>query len=301
MPPPGWDRVKKMFSDALGLAPQDRDVFLDRACGHDPGLRQEVAALLEADERHPSFLRDATVRPLAAVPTEFEAVAHELATEGSRPGDRIAAYRLIRRVAEGGMGEVWLAERADGQFEQRVAIKLLRPGLHQSAMLERFRHERQVLAQLAHPFIARLLDGGATDTGQPFLAMEYIAGIAIDQYCQEHDLDLRSRLRLFEQVCAAVQFAHGNLVVHRDLKPSNILVSADGTPKLLDFGIAKVVSPIAEIDPHLTVTGQRILTPRYASPEQVAGRPITTASDVYSLGVVLFELLTDRSPYELQD
>ncbi|NIR60341.1 MAG: serine/threonine protein kinase, partial [Gammaproteobacteria bacterium] len=193
------------------------------------------------------------------------------------------------------MGVVYLAERADGQFEQRVALKLIKRGIDTDEIIERFLQERQILARLDHPNIARLLDGGVTETGQPYFAMEYIAGVPLTAYCDEHRLDVEARLRLFEHVGEAVQYAHRNLIVHRDLKPSNILVTEDGTVKLLDFGIARLMDD--EAAPALTQTGMRVLSPAYAAPEQVAGEPVTTATDVYSLGVVLYELLTGHNPH----
>jgi serine/threonine protein kinase len=191
------------------------------------------------------------------------------------------------------MGEVYRAARADGQYEKQVAIKLVRGGYDSAAVLDRFRHERQILASLDHPNIARLLDGGTTDDGLPYLVMELIEGTRIDDYCDAHDLNVNQRLQLFLQVCSAVQYAHQRLVIHRDIKPGNILVTKEGLPKLLDFGIAKILDPAAGAE--ATIAGP--LTPEYASPEQIRGEPITTATDVYSLGVVLYQLLVGRSPY----
>jgi serine/threonine protein kinase len=198
------------------------------------------------------------------------------------------------------MGAVYLAARADDQFKKRVAVKLLRRGLDSEDILRRFRHERQILASLDHPNIARLLDGGMTDDGLPYFVMEYIEGTPLDRYCDERRLSTTERLKLFRQVCAAVYHAHQNLIVHRDLKPSNILVTKDGEPKLLDFGIAKLLNP--ELTAHTmapTATGIRLMTPNYASPEQIRGKNITTASDIYSLGVLLYHLLTGHHPYRL--
>lgn len=215
-----------------------------------------------------------------------------------RIGSRLGPYRLIELIGRGGMGEVYQAERADDHYRSRVAIKLVRVDHDASRVAWRFRSERQILAQLEHPNIARLIDGGATDDGVPYLVMELIAGQAIDVYCEERQLSITQRVRLFLQVCAAVSFAHQRLVVHRDLKPGNILVTADGTVKLLDFGIAKLIESEQATEPSdMTATHVRVMTMEYASPEQVRGDPITTASDVYSLGVVLYRLLTGRSPY----
>ena len=208
-------------------------------------------------------------------------------------GRRIGVYQIEAEIGHGGMGEVYRAVRADGQYKKEVAIKLVRGGYDTTAVLERFLHERQILASLDHPNIARLYDGGTTQEGLPFLVMELIEGTPIDQYCEEHELAVNERLKLFRQICAAVQFAHQRLVIHRDIKPSNILVTADGIPKLLDFGIAKILDPAAKAE----TTILRPMTPEYASPEQVRGETITTATDVYSLGVVLYRLLTGHSPY----
>ena len=212
---------------------------------------------------------------------------------------RIGPYRLVERLGVGGMGEVYRAARADAQFEQQVAIKLVRAGLHSQLVFERFRAERQILADLEHPGIARLLDGGVTAEGLPYLVMELVEGEPIDHYCESHQLPIPQRLRLFRQACAAVSYAHRHLVVHRDLKPTNILVSASGAVKLLDFGIAKLVQEGSSAAPagEPTVAGLLAVTPAYASPEQLQGLPVTTTSDVYSLGVILYQLLSGRSPY----
>jgi non-specific serine/threonine protein kinase/serine/threonine-protein kinase len=222
------------------------------------------------------------------------------ATEAPDPyvGKRIGRYRVVRQIGIGGMGAVYLAERADEEFRQQVAIKALRPGLEEGDILRRFLVERQTLAGLEHPNIVRLLDGGTTEDGRPYLVMDYVEGLPIDEYAQAHHLSVEARLELFRTVCAAVHYAHQNLVVHRDLKPSNIMVTADGVPKLLDFGIAKILTPEQpEKAAGLTQVGVRPMTPHYASPEQILGQPITTASDIYSLGVLLYRLLSGQHPY----
>ena len=214
-------------------------------------------------------------------------------------GGRIGRYRILRSLGMGGMGEVYLAERADLQFEQQVAIKIVRGGVLARSVQSRLKVERQILAQLDHPNIAHLLDGGELPDGAAYIVMEYVDGVPIDQYCDTQRLDIRARLRLFQIVCAAVHAAHQNLIVHRDLKPSNILVTAQGVPKLLDFGIAKLLDDQHALQHTLAVTHAdiRIMTPDHASPEQVRGQVITTASDVYVLGVVLYELLTGTRPF----
>ena len=222
------------------------------------------------------------------------------APEGSEAGRSVGSYRILSEVGHGGMGAVYLAVRDDDEFRKRVAIKLLRRGMATDDLVRRFRNERQILASIDHPHIAKLLDGGTTEEGFPYFLMEYVEGEPIDRYCDSHGLSVGERLELFRTVCAAVHFAHQNLVVHRDLKPGNILVTADGVVKLLDFGIAKLLRPELYSDrAGATRLEERLLTPEYASPEQARGEAITTASDVYSLGVLLYELLTGHLPYRL--
>jgi eukaryotic-like serine/threonine-protein kinase len=211
-----------------------------------------------------------------------------------QPGRRIGPYRVLREIGRGGMGSVYLAARADDAFQKLVAIKIIRRGLDTDDVLRRFRSERQILATLDDPNITRLLDGGTTDDGLPYFVMEYVEGEPIDQYCDARKLNITERLKLFQGVCAAVSYAHQNLVIHRDIKPGNVLVTKEGLPRLLDFGIAKLLAPGAG---HRTTTMLRPLTPEFASPEQVRGELVTTASDVYSLGVRLYQLLTGRRPY----
>jgi serine/threonine protein kinase len=287
MNPERWERVKQLVGDAMTLEARERESFVDRICQGDSELQREVRSLL-------SFHDQAGTDFLNGSPVDLEHGTS--ATQARAQRQRIGPYAITEEIGRGGMGEVYRAVRADGQYTKEVAIKLVQGG--SGALLERFRNERQILASLDHPNIARLHDGGSTDGGVPYLVMELIEGIRIDEYCEQHRLSVNERLRLFLQVCDAVQFAHQRLIIHRDLKPGNILVTADGVPKLLDFGIAKIV----EVEPEgsqgeSTLTLFRLLTPQYASPEQVRGEPITTASDVYSLAVVLYELLTGRSPY----
>ena len=282
-----FQRCEELFHAALALEGAAREAFLEEACATDRGLRAEVERLLSAHARAGDFIGSPAVAP----PATWAG-----AEEGA--GRRIGPYSIVRELGRGGMGAVYLAERADGQYQHRVALKLIKRGMDTEQVLARFRSERQILASLDHPNIARLLDGGSTDQGLPFFAMEYIEGEPIDTYAGRAGLSVEDRLRLFLQVCGAVAYAHQNLVIHRDIKPLNILVTSEGTPKLLDFGIAKVLHPGGEETS--TVTSMRLLTPEYASPEQVEGRHATTVSDVYALGVVLYELLTGRSPYRLR-
>lgn len=286
-----WNRVQALFEQALELDSYERGAFLKHACGEDLELYQEVLSLLEADIKPHSLLDGLAIEAID--------LPKELAIEGKRVGP----YRIVHQIGSGGMGAVFLAERVEGEFEQRVAIKLIKRGMGFEDILKRFRSERQILAGLQHPNIARLLDGGLTEDGLPYFTMEYVEGEPITEYCDKHKLTVELRLKLFQTVCSAVQYAHRNLVVHRDLKPSNILVAEDGTVKLLDFGIAKMLAPESGEGhpqfPTLTRTGARVLTPEYASPEQLRGDSVTTAADIYSLGVVLYELLTGQRPYQL--
>jgi serine/threonine-protein kinase len=293
-----WAEVERVLDGALALPTGDVAAFLDRECGEDAELRREVEQLLDSCRRAGDFLEQPAFGLAAALESE------RAARRAVPAGRRIGPYVVMGEAGHGGMGVVYLAERDDGQFRQRVALKVLPRGLESGHAIRRFLDERQILASLTHPGIARLLDGGVTDDELPYFAMEYVDGTSIDRYCNEHRLAIDARLRLFAAVCDAVQYAHQNLVVHRDLKPSNILVTTDGTVKLLDFGIAKLLSdgaPDVDSGSHgdLTRTGGRWLTPRYASPEQISGAPVTTVSDVYTLGVLLFELLTGHSPYRV--
>ncbi len=291
--PARWERVKTLVAEALERAPADRLAWLDAQYAGDGALRAEVESLLGAAAAAGTFLE----RPAAA------SVSTALDAEPPVPrlGQRIGPWRITGELGHGGMGEVYEAERDDGQFEQRAALKLVRRGLDAAPVLERFLAERRILATLDHPNIARLLDGGLTPDGQPWFAMERVQGEAIDDYCRARGVPLRERIALFVKVCNAVHFAHQRLVVHRDLKPANILVDASGEPKLLDFGIARLLEPGETGTSPPTRTALRAFTPEYASPEQVRGDPVTTASDVYALGVLLHELLTGRSPYRHRD
>jgi serine/threonine protein kinase/tetratricopeptide (TPR) repeat protein/TolB-like protein len=284
-----WDQVKELFTSALERDAAERSAFLRQACGDDVSLRNEIESLLSSFDDAPNFLED------SLTPSLLSAQSYAMA------GKRIGAYRILREIGCGGMAVVYLAERADEQYRKRVAIKMLHPGINKDEILRRFRNERQALATLDHPGIVKLLDGGSTEEGLPYLIMEYVEGVRIDEYCDTHKLSIPARLHLFNVVCLAVQYAHEKLVIHRDLKPSNILVTRDGVVRLLDFGIAKVLNSQLSPETTLTRAGWRAMTPEYASPEQVRGAPVTRTTDIYSLGVLLYELLTGHRPHRVGD
>jgi tetratricopeptide (TPR) repeat protein/tRNA A-37 threonylcarbamoyl transferase component Bud32 len=286
-----WRQVDELLDAALELAPDERRKLLDEVAKHAPELRREVESLLVCEEQADNFL-DA---PALAFSADFFDGANGA---DARAGQTIGRYRIIREIGRGGMGAVFLAERADGEFQQQAALKVVWRTFADAELTQRFRRERQILASLNHPHIARLLDGGVSADGEPFLVMEYVEGARIDDYCAAKNLSTAERLKLFIDVCEGVSYAHQNLIVHRDIKPSNILVTEGGAVKLLDFGIAKLIGP-DETDAADTVAGARAMTPEYASPEQLRGLHVTTATDVYSLGVLLYELLTGRRPYRL--
>jgi eukaryotic-like serine/threonine-protein kinase len=290
MTPERWQQVKTALEQAMALSGQARAVCLERLGDSDPSLRAEVESLLAADEGAGSRFMN-TPAPAAV------ALGDSL---GRFIGRRLGSYEILAQIGSGGMGEVYRAARVDQEYRQQVAIKLVRAGQESSFIANRLRAERQILASFAHPNIARLLDGGTTEERIPYLVMELIDGRPITEYCDEQRLDTSARLRLFTQVCSAVQYAHQRMVIHRDLKPSNILVTPDGVPKLLDFGIAKILEPGSMgVTADLTVNAFAILTPQYASPEQFTGGAVTAVSDVYSLGVILYELLTGVRPYSV--
>ncbi len=291
--PERWKRVESVLDAALELDPALRPDYLMTSCQGDLELRAEVERLLHSCARAEGLLA-------GAAPAAFGALLQSPGDEAI-PEGRIGPYRVLGVAGRGGMGVVYLAERADDQYRKRVALKLLRRGLDDPHLVRRFLEERQILAALDHPHIARLLDGGVTSDGLPWFALEYVEGEPIDRSCDRRRLPVEQRLRLFLAVCDAVQYAHRNLVVHRDLKPSNILVTPVGKVKLLDFGVAKLLAGGEAPDTTLTRAGWRAMTPEYASPEQVRGEPVTVASDVYSLGVVLYQLLAGQRPYRLRN
>jgi tetratricopeptide (TPR) repeat protein len=290
--PERWRRLQELFERAMPLDAAGREELLSAECADDPALKEQVLSLVLAsggDSGTLEYRVDAAIAGAARLP--------DLAA-----GTVVGRYRIVKLLGRGGMGAVYSAERADQQYQQVVALKVVSRGLLHGEIAGRFRAERQILARLAHPNIARLLDGGTTDDGAPYLVMEHVDGLRVDEYCEQHHLSTQGRLRLVQQVCAAVQYAHQNLIIHRDLKPSNILVTPDGVPKLLDFGIAKLLdTQNTGASSPVTRLADRILTPEHASPEQLRGEPVGTASDVYSLGVLLYQVLCGRLPFELGD
>jgi len=287
MAPERWQQLEDLFHAMLELPPERRAAALAAACGDDAELRAEVERLLHADGQASAFVGDAAA-----------GIQHIASTVLPESG-HIGPYRIVRELGRGGMGTVFLGERDDAQFTMRAAIKLIKRGMDSDAVLERFRHERQILAGLEHPNIARLLDGGTSSEGLPYFVMEYVDGLPVDEYCRTHRLSIDERLDVFLQICAAVTYAHQHLVVHRDIKPSNILVTSDRVPKLLDFGIARLVEASDEAPAVVTAFAAQAMTPQYASPEQLRGERVTTVSDVYALGVLLFELLAGERPYDV--
>lgn len=287
MPPERWENLQELFHQAMDLAPGEREAWLEQECGDDKALLNDALALIAGDSKASDTLHNV-----------IGDAARGIVEGGAKPNSRIGSYRVLRELGHGGMGRVVLAERDDDVYRQQVAIKLLRSSVLSDEAIRLFQAERQTLARLSHPNIAVLMDGGATDDGTPYVVMQYVDGKPLVDYAEENDLSIRERLQLFLKVCAAVSHAHRNLIVHRDVKPSNILVDSDGEPKLLDFGIAKMLeAPTAAAK----VTQAGLMTPAYASPEQVDGLPITVSTDVYSLGAVLFELLTGQPPFEMKN
>lgn len=284
-----WHSVKEIFLAALEKDTESRAAFLDENCADNKDLREEIESLLAAHEEIEDFIEEPAFQ------------TNELFSNDSNHIEKhFGHYKIIEEIGTGGMGAVFLAERADGEFSQKVAIKIIRQTIADSEIILRFKRERQILANLNHPNIAKLLDGGVSVSGEPFLAMEFIEGETITKFAEKQNLNLEERLKLFLKVCTAVSFAHRNLVVHRDLKPQNILVTAENEPKLLDFGLAKLLDENLLSETSQTQTAFRALTPAYASPEQLKGEPLTTASDIYSLGVIFYELLTNERPFHFE-
>jgi serine/threonine protein kinase len=287
-----YARLREIYLQANELPAGEQTALIGRVCGDDSELRSEVEKLLRLRRDADNFLETSALEAIQA--------ASRQAIADSSIGTIVGNYRLEREIGRGGMGRVYLASRADGAFEQRVAVKLIRRGMDSDAVLRRFHREQQILAGLEHPFIARLIDGGVTAAENlPYLVMEYVEGMSLDEFLRTNDLPLPARLKLFRQICQAIEYAHSRLIVHRDLKPSNILITKNGTPKLLDFGIAKILGQSS--DAGETQTGMFAFTPSYAAPEQVRGETLTTAADVYSLGVILYEMLTGARPYSLEN
>jgi serine/threonine protein kinase len=285
MTPERFRQIRNLFEAVVERPLDRRGTFLAEACAGDVDLQAEVERLLAA-HRH-----DTDLRAGPAIPPE---------NPQRLEGRRVGPYEILREIGQGGMGTVYLAVRADHAFRKQVALKIVRPEAGSQEVLRRFQQEREILATLDHPNIARLLDGGSTEQGLPYFVMEYVAGEPIDLYCDRHKLNVAARLELFRTVCAAVVYAHRTGIVHRDLKPGNILVTAEGTAKLLDFGIAKVLRPTEDETVYVTRSGLHLMTPEYASPEQVRGEAVTALSDVYSLGTILYELLTGHRPYRMR-
>src|SRR5215475_1485204 len=295
MTPERWQQVEEIFQTALDLPEDKRDSYLSEACCGDQTLRDEVVNLIAHHETG-----DPILDYLAPKAKQLESLPEE---KDPLIGRRVGAYRIEREIGRGGMGAVYEAVRADKEFSKRVAIKLVKRGMDTDFILRRFRKERQILAALDHPNIALLLDGGTTEDGLPYFVMEFIEGQPLYRYCDAHQLTITERLRLFLSICDAVQYAHQKQVVHRDIKPSNVFVTSAGGVKLLDFGIAKLLNPnlVGDVTHDPTATAMLMMTPEYASPEQVQGGPIRPTTDVYSLGVLLYELLTGHRPYRLSN
>jgi eukaryotic-like serine/threonine-protein kinase len=283
--PESWEQVKEIVARALEEREEDREAFVRQACAENAGLRAEVQSLLLNYDRADNLLENSPAANLLSF------------APSAMAGEKIGTYRILRKIGHGGMAAVYLGERDDQSYRKQVAIKMVKSGIDSEQVIRRFRNERQTLAALDHSHIVRLLDGGSTQDGSPYLVMEYVEGLPIDQYCDLNGLSINNRLRLFLEVCSAVQYAHERFVIHRDLKPANIMIAKGGVPRLLDFGIAKLLNPECYQVPVVTRTGLHPMTPEYASPEQIRGLDITIATDIYSLGVLLFELLTGHRPY----
>ncbi len=304
--PERWREIEEIFQSAVEMPPAERTSYVAERCADDDELRAEVVKLLESNDRAADFIESPIWTDSAFLNTSVKKdLSHSIDREINGTdrdnflGREIGVYRLTREIGRGGMGAVYLGERADGEFQQRVAIKLIKRGMDSDFIVRRFRHERQILASFEHPFIARLLDGGTTTEGVPYFVMELVEGETLYNYADGKGLDVKNRMKLFQKVCSALDYAHERKIIHRDIKPSNIIINQLGSPKLLDFGIAKILDPnlIHEsISP--TASMLRMMTPDYASPEQIEGGDVTPHSDIYSLGVLLYEFITGHKPYD---
>ena len=302
MSPERWQKIEEVFNHAADLKEAERSAFLEKECAGDLDLRSQVDELLRSVERSDQFIESPIwsdgLIDTSAKRDLIDSLELEEQDQTDETGRVIGSYRLKRELGRGGMGAVYLAERIDGEFEHTVAVKLIKRGMDSEFIIRRFRHERQILASFEHPFIARLIDGGTTGSGVPYFVMEYIEGDTLYHYSDRNELDINARLRLFVKICSALEYAHGKRIIHRDIKPGNIVVNKDGLPKLLDFGIAKVLDPdLIHESLNPTASMLRMMTPDYASPEQVKGIEVNQSSDIYSLGVLLYELLTGHRPH----
>jgi eukaryotic-like serine/threonine-protein kinase len=287
-----WDRVKSLFQQAIELSPEQRKFFLNEQCKDDPGLRKEIESLIESYSKSGGLLEI----------TSIQSDESESLNDSSDPfiGMTLGKYKVEKKIGDGGMAVVYSAVRIDEHFTRRVAIKFIKRGMDTEEIIKRFKIEQQTLAALNHPSIANIIDGGTSKNGLPYFVMELIEGEPINKYCKNKNLSVTEKLKLFRKVCSAIQYAHQNLVIHRDIKPVNIFVTSGGIPKLLDFGIAKLLNT-SDGQTSLTRTGLRLMTLEYASPEQLKGEQITTSTDIYSLGIVLYEILTDNFPYKFNN
>src|SRR6185369_2847764 len=303
-----WNEIESLFDLAIDMPPGERHALLSERCAGQPELRAEVEKLLQNADLAGGFMESPVWTDSVFLDSSVKRVISNSFDDAAGDGPDLAGmvlgpYRLVSEIGRGGMGTVYRAERIDGEFSQEVAIKLLKRVLDSDFIIKRFRHERQILASFEHPFISRLLDGGTTLAGIPYFVMEYIRdGVTIYDWCDDRKLNVWARLKLFLKVCSALEYAHERKIVHRDIKPSNILINRSGAPKLLDFGIAKILDPdLIHESFNPTASLIRMMTPDYASPEQIRGLEITPSSDIYSMGVLLFELCTGHRPYKLVD